>query len=230
VLHNGTIWGISSDKKLIHLSLYCKTTIQIYCGLTGSTGSRPDTRAGARWLPPPPSLDVGAPNIQYIAFNKYYLCKQNLDIFQQMLTKAFSSAPTQRIKQTDLSDCYVSSFENDFFEIFKNENDSVDSVISNVLAVSLSIHIIERFVSLSSVIVDQWNVLICLNLLKLRSAVLCIAVIGKLSLDWPQAAFPWASAESFPWGTTSKFCLYFSGCWRCNVNGSSRSDCSILRQ
>jgi len=72
-----------------------------------------------------------------------------------MLTKAFSSAPTQRIKQTDLSDYYVSSFENDFFEIFKNENDSVDSVISNVLAVSLSIHIIERFVSLSSVIVDQ---------------------------------------------------------------------------
>ena len=105
--------------------------------------------------PPPPSLDVGAPNIQYIAFNKYYLCKQNLDIFQQMLTKAFSSAPTQRIKQTDLSNCYVSSYENDFFEIFKNENDSVDSVISNVLAVSLSIHIIERFVSLSSVIVDQ---------------------------------------------------------------------------
>jgi len=29
----------------------------------------------------PPSLDVGAPNIQYIAFNTYYLCKQNIDIF-----------------------------------------------------------------------------------------------------------------------------------------------------
>jgi len=27
-------------------------------------------RAGARWLGPhPPNLDVGAPNIQYIAFN-----------------------------------------------------------------------------------------------------------------------------------------------------------------
>ena len=29
------------------------------------------TRAGARWLGAPPSLEVGAPNLQYIAFNTY---------------------------------------------------------------------------------------------------------------------------------------------------------------
>ena len=135
-----------------------------------------------------------------------------------------------RIKQTHLRSCYVSSYENDFFQVFKNANDSVNSVISNVLAVSLSIDFIDRFISLSSVIADRWNVLISLNLLKLRSAVLRIAVIGKLSLEWPQASFLWESAQSFSWGTTSKFCLNFSGCWRCNLNGSSRSYCSILRQ
>jgi len=37
--------------------------------------------------------------------------------------------------------------------------------------------------------------LISLNLLKFRSAVLRRAVIGKLSLEWPQAVFQWASAE-----------------------------------
>jgi len=52
----------------------------------------------------------------------------------------------------------------------------------NVLAVSLSIDIIARFVCLSSVTIDLWNVLISLNLLKLHSAVLRTAVIGKLSL------------------------------------------------
>jgi len=71
-----------------------------------------------------------------------------------MLIKAFSSAPTQRIKQTDLSICYVSSYENEFFQVFKNANVSVSSVISSVIAVSLSIDITARFVNLSSVIVD----------------------------------------------------------------------------
>jgi len=42
--------------------------------------------------------------------------------------------------------------------------------------------------------------LISLTLLKLRSAVLRIAVIGKLSLEWPQAPFLWASAVIFPEG------------------------------
>jgi len=70
-----------------------------------------------------------------------------------MLTKAFSTASTQRIKQTDLSICYVSSWENDFFEVFKNANVSVNSVIPNVLAVSLSVDI-ARFISISSVISD----------------------------------------------------------------------------
>jgi len=41
---------------------------------------------------------------------------------------------------------------------------------------------------------------------------------------------PWASAEIFPWGATSKFCLYFWDCWRCNVNGRSQSACATLRQ
>jgi len=71
-----------------------------------------------------------------------------------MLRKAFSSAPTQRIKQTDFSIYYVSSYENDFFQVFKNANVSVSSVVSSVIAVSLSIDITARFVNLSSVIVD----------------------------------------------------------------------------
>jgi len=48
-----------------------------------------------------------------------------------------------------------------------------------------------------------------LILLKLSSTVLRIAVIGKFSLEWAQAPFPWVSAESFPWGTTSKFAYTF---------------------
>ena len=48
---------------------------------------------------------------------------------------------------------------------------------------------ITRFVSLSSVKADLWNVLINFNLLKLRSILLRTAVIGKLSLWWPQAPF-----------------------------------------
>ena len=75
--------------------------------------------------------------------------------FNKCLQKAFSTASTQRIKQTDFSICCVSSKENDFFEVFKNANISVNSVTSTVLAVSLSTDIIAaRCVSLSSVIVD----------------------------------------------------------------------------
>ena len=65
----------------------------------------------------------------------------------------FATASAQRIKQTDLSVRYASNKENHFFQVFKNANVFVNSVISNVLAVSLSIDIV-RFVSLSSVIVD----------------------------------------------------------------------------
>ena len=42
-MHHGSISGISSDKKLIHLSLCCSTTMQIYCGLTDCIGSRTET-------------------------------------------------------------------------------------------------------------------------------------------------------------------------------------------
>ena len=76
--------------------------------------------------------------------------------------------------------------------------------MSNVLEVSLSIDIIARFGRLSSVIVDLWNLLISLNLLKLRSA-----VIGKLSLEWTQAPFPLASAEIFPGGQRRHFSYTF---------------------
>jgi len=51
------------------------------------------------------------------------------------------------------------------FQVFKNANVFVNSNISHILAVSLSIDIIARFVSLSLVIVDLWNALISLNLL-----------------------------------------------------------------
>ena len=68
--------------------------------------------------------------------------------------KAFSTASTQRTKKTDLSICYVSSYENDFFQVFKNANVFVNSTISNVSAASLAVDITARFVSLSSVIVD----------------------------------------------------------------------------
>jgi len=40
--------------------------------------------------------------------------------------------------------------------------------------------------------------LISFNLLKLGSAVLRIAVIGKLSLEWSQAPFLWVFAIIFP--------------------------------
>jgi len=39
-----------------------------------------------------------------------------------MLIKAFSTASTQHIKQTDLTIRYASSLENDFFQAFKNAN------------------------------------------------------------------------------------------------------------
>jgi len=48
-----------------------------------------------------------------------------------MLIKAFFSASTQFINQADLSICYVSRYENDFFQVFKNANISDNSVISN---------------------------------------------------------------------------------------------------
>jgi len=51
--------------------------------------------------------------------------------------------------------------------------------------------------------------LISLNLLKLRSAVLRTAVIGKLSLEWPQAPFLWASAVIFPEGKCRHFACTF---------------------
>jgi len=46
-------------------------------------------------------------------------------------------------------------------------------------------------------------------LLKLHSAVLRRAVIGKLLLEWPQAPFPLASAEIFPGGQRRHFAYTF---------------------
>jgi len=89
--------------------------------------------------------------------------------------KTFSTASTQCIKQTDLSICYVSNYENDLFQVVKNANVAVNSVISDVLAVLLSIDIIAKFVGLSTIIVYLWNILNSLNLLKLRSALRSIA-------------------------------------------------------
>jgi len=46
-------------------------------------------------------------------------------------------------------------------------------------------------------------------LLKLRSAVLHIAVIGKLSLEWPKAPFLWSSAVIFPGGNVDNLFILF---------------------
>jgi len=61
-----------------------------------------------------------------------------------MLIKSFSTASTQHIKQKDMTICYVSSWDNDFFQVFKNANVFVNSVISHVAAVSISVDIIAR--------------------------------------------------------------------------------------
>ena len=47
--------------------------------------------------------------------------------------------------------------------------------------------------------------MISLHLLKLRSAVSRTAVIGQVSLEWPQVPIPWSSTEIFS-GGESKFC------------------------
>jgi len=47
------------------------------------------------------------------------------------------------------------------------------------------------------------------QLAKLRSAVLRTALIGKLSLEWPQAPFLWASAVIFPGGKRRHFAYTF---------------------
>jgi len=74
-------------------------------------------------------------------------------------------------------------------QLFKDANIFVNSVISDDFAVSLSVDITARFVNYSSVLFDLWNVLNNCNLLKLRSTALRTAVIGKLSLWWPQTPF-----------------------------------------
>jgi len=79
---------------------------------------------------------------------------------------------------------------------------------TNVLAVSLSIDILARF-SLSSVIVDLWNASISLNLLKLSSAVLRTAVIGKLSLQWPQIPFMGVRRNFFMGGNVEILLILF---------------------
>jgi len=87
---------------------------------------------------------------------------------------------------------------NDFFQIFKNANVFVNSVISNVFAVSLPLNIIARFVSLLSVKVDMWNVLISFNLPKFRSAV------GYCVKQW-SAKFPYDGPKLLFHGRPQKF-------------------------
>jgi len=36
--------------------------------------------------------------------------------------------------------------------------------------------------------------------------------------------------STFSWGETSTFCLYFSGCWRCNAHGRLQSALLFLRK
>jgi len=43
-----------------------------------------------------------------------------------------------------------------------------------------------------------------------------------------KSVHPWASAEIFPMKTSSKYCLSFSGCWRCNANGRSQNALPFL--
>jgi len=80
--------------------------------------------------------------------------------------------------------------------------------------------------------------LISLNLLKLRSAVLRIAVIGKLSLEWPQAPFLWASAITFPGGQRRHFAYTFqvaddamqTDFYKALYPFFTKRNCSILQQ
>jgi len=109
---------------------------------------------------------------------------------------------------------------------------SVNSVISDVLAVSLSIDILARFVGLSLAVVDLRNVLISLNLLKLRKAVCRTAVIGKLWLKWPQTLFHGCPQKFFHGGQ----CRYFAYTFLVAEDAMETDvhkvlvPCSILRQ
>jgi len=122
----------------------------------------------------------------------------------------------------------------DFFQVFKHANVFVNSVISNTLAVPLSIDTIARFVSISSVIVDLLTVLISLNLLKLRSAVLRTATSGKLLLEWPQAPYSLASAETRGGGQRRHFAYTFQvaddDVHKALYPFYATRNCSILRQ
>jgi len=75
-------------------------------------------------------------------------------------------------------------------------------------------------------------------LLKLRSTVLRIAVIGKLSLEWPQAPFLWASAVIFPGGQHRHFAHTFqvvddamqTDVYRALYPFFTKTNCSIVQQ
>jgi len=75
-----------------------------------------------------------------------------------------------------------------------------------------------------------------LSLLKLRSAVLRTAVIGKLSLEWPQAPFLWAFAEIFPKEGNVEILLQVADdTMQTDVHKAlypfyTKMNCSILRQ
>jgi len=75
-------------------------------------------------------------------------------------------------------------------------------------------------------------------LLKLGSAVLGIAVIDKLSLEWPQAPFLWASSVIFPGGQRRYFAYTFqvaddtmqTDVYKALYSFFTKKNCSILQQ
>jgi len=115
------------------------------------------------------------------------------------------------------------------FSQFQNANISVNSGISNVLAVSLSRYIISRFASFASIVVDLWNVLSSLNVPKLLSAALRTPVIRKRSLNVRAQALYMGVRRKFSRGRArSTFRSLFSGCRRCNASGRSQSHLPFL--
>ena len=66
-------------------------------------------------------------------------------------------------------------------------------------------------------IVFEW-----LNRIEPKSTTLYYPRISSKSMH------PWRSAESFPAGATSKFCLSLSGCWRSNANWRSQNSLPFL--
>jgi len=66
-------------------------------------------RADARWLAPPRAWTLGPQLYNTLHLTHSTYANKNIDLSEQMLMKAFSTASAQRIQQTDLSIRYASS-------------------------------------------------------------------------------------------------------------------------